>query len=146
VVLQVRDPNAGGAAGDDVIFVVLTGTPAAVPAAPSIPDTAISLATVLVPAAAASIVNANITDTRTKAVAGIPLDLGNITDVDITSVTDGDILQYDSGAGEWQNVAAEIDRLVDVTITSVKKDDTLHYDGSSWINRKPADPFLLMGA
>ena len=115
VVLQVRDPNAGGPAGDDVVLVVLTGTPAAAPVAPTTPDSAISLATVAVGAAVTSIFNANITDTRpfTSNPLAPPPALDDLTDVDVPSPL---------------------------------KDETLVYDGTMWVNRKPSDPFFLMGA
>lgn len=45
----------------------MTGTPAGSPSAPALPNNAISLATVAVAAAAASITNANITDLRPRA-------------------------------------------------------------------------------
>lgn len=67
VVLEVRDTNAGGATGDDANLRVIEGTPAGAPTAPAIPDTAISLATIAVAAAATSIVNANITSTISNA-------------------------------------------------------------------------------
>lgn len=46
---------------------VMTGTPAASPVAPTLPNNAISLATIAVAAGSTSVVNANITDTRTQA-------------------------------------------------------------------------------
>lgn len=49
---------------------VITGTPAASPAAPALPTNAISLATVAVAALASSITNANITNLRTQAWIG----------------------------------------------------------------------------
>lgn len=69
VVLEVRDTNAGGPAGDDSNLRVIEGTPAGSPSAPAIPDTAISLATISVAAAASSIVDANITSTISNASA-----------------------------------------------------------------------------
>lgn len=66
VVVQVNDPTAGGAAGDDFTVEVLAGTPGA-GAPPALPDSAISLATISVANGATSIVDANITDTRPNA-------------------------------------------------------------------------------
>src|SRR5207253_1018585 len=48
VYLQVRDPDAGGSAGDDAIFGIVSGTAAASPVAPALPSTAIELARVTV--------------------------------------------------------------------------------------------------
>ena len=74
VVIQVRDTNYGEAASDARITVV-TGTPAASPAVPSLASfpNALVLVQVAVAAATTTIVNANITDRRTyaSAVGGI---------------------------------------------------------------------------
>ena len=51
----------------DVILQVITGTPAASPSAPATPASSLVLATVAVAAGATSILNANITDARTRA-------------------------------------------------------------------------------
>jgi hypothetical protein len=68
VCLQTRDSNyaTGGGATDARLFVI-TGTPAASPSDPTIPANCLVLARVAVAAAAASIVNANITDLRPRA-------------------------------------------------------------------------------
>jgi hypothetical protein len=66
VVAQVRDSNYSGAANDARLFVV-TGIPAGVPVDPAIPDSCLVLARVTVGAGVTSIVNANITDLRTRA-------------------------------------------------------------------------------
>ena len=62
--IQLRDPSAGGAAGRDSVFAVVSGDAAADPAAPSVPDSFLPLASVLVPAGAVSISDADITDAR----------------------------------------------------------------------------------
>ena len=64
ICVTVRDPNAGGQAGDDFVIEVITGTPSGVPSAPATPDSAIKIAEVAVGAAATSILNADITDFR----------------------------------------------------------------------------------
>ena len=70
VVAQVRDANYSGASNDARLTVV-TGTPAASPAVPSLTSypNCVVLAQVAVAAAAGSIVTANITDKRTFAYA-----------------------------------------------------------------------------
>ena len=152
VVLQVRDPNAGGPAGDDVVFTILTGTPAAVPVAPTLPDTAISLATIEVEAAVSSIFDADITDTRAFAANPLapPPALDDLTDVDASTPGDGDLLQYESGSGSWQSVPGELDRLTDVELTAPEDGEVLTYDGAQWVNQQPPAPFralfFLMGA
>lgn len=81
VVATVQDAYYTGSA-NDVIFQVITGTPAGSPVAPATPANSISLATVQVPAAAGSIVSGNITDTRTLVTTNLPIG-------DITGVTAG---------------------------------------------------------
>jgi hypothetical protein len=72
VVLEIRDTNAGGPAGDDASLRVIEGTPAGSPTAPALPDSAISLALIDVAAAATSILDANITDTQAFAQGILP--------------------------------------------------------------------------
>lgn len=69
--------------------------------------------------------------------------LDDLSDVVITSPTDGDILSYDSGSGDWINVvesAHALDDLTDVVITSPSDGDVLTYDNASgdWINSAPS--------
>lgn len=79
VCATVRDAYYSGAY-NDVILQVVAGTPASSPVAPSLPDNSISLATVAVAANAASITNANITDTRVLVTTNIP-EIGDISAV-----------------------------------------------------------------
>lgn len=65
--IQLRDPSEGGSAGRDAVFSVVSGTAAASPAAPSVPDSFLLLASVLVPAGATSIDDGDITDERSPA-------------------------------------------------------------------------------
>lgn len=80
VIAEVRDTLFGGAANDWRLSVV-TGTPAASPADPSVPNTALVLARVAVAAGATSVTNANITDLRARAGAV------GVSDVICTSTT-----------------------------------------------------------
>jgi hypothetical protein len=64
VVAEVRDPNAGGVAGDDWQFRVVEGTPDAAPVVPSVPDSAIALAEIVVGAGVTSIQDVSLTDRR----------------------------------------------------------------------------------
>lgn len=66
VVAQVRDAFYSGAS-DDWQLAVLTGTAAATPAEPAVPDNALVLARIDVAAGAGSVTNADITDRRTQA-------------------------------------------------------------------------------
>jgi len=67
VVLKVRDSNAGVGSDDDAIFQVIAGTPSGSPVDPAVPDSAIVLARVRVPAATGSITNSLIDDLRVEA-------------------------------------------------------------------------------
>lgn len=64
IVLRIRDPLAGGAAGNDAILEVVSGAVAGAPVPPAIPNSAIELARVLVAAGTVAITNAMITDRR----------------------------------------------------------------------------------
>ncbi len=72
VCLTIRDAAYAGAS-NDCILQVIAGTAAASPTAPATPASSLVLATVAVAAAATTIVNANITDTRSRAQMGLPL-------------------------------------------------------------------------
>jgi len=65
VTAQVYDATDISGAVNAWALIVITGTPAASPAAPSLPLNALSLATITVAAGVTTIVNANITDART---------------------------------------------------------------------------------
>lgn len=67
VCMTVRDNTAAGGGFNDCILQVIAGTPSGSPAAPALPVSSLSLGTIAVAALASSIVNANITDTRTRA-------------------------------------------------------------------------------
>lgn len=67
IVVTVQDAYYGGTANNQVIFQAITGTPAGSPVAPSAPANSITLALVSVAANATSILNANITDSRSYA-------------------------------------------------------------------------------
>jgi hypothetical protein len=69
VIAQIHDPAYG--AGDNLwSFQVIAGTPAGSPVAPAVPNSALLLATVSVPANDTTITNDQITDNRTAAVQG----------------------------------------------------------------------------
>lgn len=68
VVLQVRDPNAGGVAGDDARIFVVQGTASSTPVDPTPPASSLVLARVRVPAGTGAITAANIDDLRAYAI------------------------------------------------------------------------------
>lgn len=67
VVVQVRDPNAGGPAGDDARVFVVQGTASPTPVDPTIPTSSIPLARVRVPSGTGSITNSLIDNLRVEA-------------------------------------------------------------------------------
>jgi len=67
VIVQVRDTNAGGPAGDDARVFVVQGTASATPVDPTIPTSSIPLARVRVPSGTGSITNALIDNLRVEA-------------------------------------------------------------------------------
>lgn len=88
VVMTINDAYYSGST-NDVTIGVIAGTAAASPVAPATPTNSISLATIAVAAGATTIVNANITDTRTRAdrdemvlstsaTTGVPLIIQNV--------------------------------------------------------------------
>jgi hypothetical protein len=64
-------------------------------------------------------------------------ELAELTDVDLSGLSDGDALVYDSGSGKWipgtVAGASELDDLSDVDIPSPSLGDVLTYDGTKWI-------------
>ena len=101
IVLQVRDPNATGPAGDDAIITVVAGTPSLTPVDPAIPASALVLARVRVPAGTSAIINSLIDDLRVASeLAHDLIPAGSVTVADLSSsVTEalaptGSIMQY----------------------------------------------------
>ena len=77
IVVEVRDPNATGPAGDDARILVVAGTASASPVDPTVPDTCLVLARVRVPSGTGSITAGLIDDLRASAdsqhdVLGVP--------------------------------------------------------------------------
>ncbi len=96
IVLQVRDSNSGVGANDDAILDVILGTPGSSPVDPAIPDTALVLARVRVPAGTGSIINSLIDDLRVRTTANFD----SVPDGSITSakIANGAIVDADVNA------------------------------------------------
>lgn len=71
----------------------------------------------------------------------IPEDLADLGDVNITSLSDDQVLKYDANSGKWINStggggggASDLNDLDDVTITSPAENQVLKYNGTQWVN------------
>ena len=64
--------------------------------------------------------------------------LAGLTDVDVTGVSDGQVLKYDDDTGEWipanDQSATSLGNLDDVSITTPADREALIYDGGNWVN------------
>lgn len=65
--------------------------------------------------------------------------LASMSDVDLTSPTNNQVLKYDAATQKWVNGtggggADALDDLTDVTLTSPASGQALVYDGSKWVN------------
>jgi hypothetical protein len=86
IVLEVRDPNATGPAGDDVRLLVVVGTPDVSPVDPTPPVTSLVLARVRVPAATGSIDASLIDDLRVQSDFQHPTGTAGLQDGAVTTV------------------------------------------------------------
>jgi len=59
-------------------------------------------------------------------------DLGDLNDVDLSTLVNNDVLQYDGT--KWVNTQLPLDELSDVTLTSNKISQSLLYNGTAWVN------------
>ena len=76
--------------------------------------------------------------------------ISNLGDVDLTGLTDGDILYWDQSGNTWAVTAqgvvySTLGSLTDVTITSVGAGEVLGYNGG-WINRTLAEAGIAASA
>lgn len=64
--------------------------------------------------------------------------LAGLTDVDVTGVTDGQVLKYDDATGEWipanDQSATSLGNLDDVSLATPSNREALIYDGDNWVN------------
>ena len=65
--------------------------------------------------------------------------VSGLGDVTLTSVTTGDLLQYDGT--DWVNATTELNDNTDVSLTSPTSGQVLKYDGTEWINDTDAAGF-----
>jgi hypothetical protein len=64
VIVQARGNDLDGGANNDFVFTTVTGTAAASPTVPAVPNNAVALAQIYVPGGSASVTAGNITDVR----------------------------------------------------------------------------------
>lgn len=74
--------------------------------------------------------------------AGDTIDLGDLDDVDVVGVTNGQFLKYDSALGKWipetsSATVASLSAIDDVSISSIQDGDTIQYDSTNevWVNQ-----------
>lgn len=65
--------------------------------------------------------------------------LGELSDVDTTGVTHGQVIAYDAAAQEWQPAddaggVTQLGQLTDVILGNVEAGELLKYDGGEWVN------------
>jgi hypothetical protein len=119
LVLLVNDPTAGGEAGDNAVFDVITGTVAGTAVPPSVPDTAIPLAEVLRLSTDTTIVDARITDRRpTSSTQNYTVN----SQFEILTTSERNALTPFAG----QVIFNSTDEVVQ------------YYDGTGWVNVEPA--------
>ncbi len=111
IVVEVRDPNATGPAGDDARLFVVQGTPSGSPVDPIPPDTCLVLARVRVPSGTGSIDSSLIDDLRVQAdfagqIGTTSLQDGAVTDVKIASVDGSKITTGTVAAARIANLDA----------------------------------------
>lgn len=132
--IQLRDPSEGGSAGRDAIFSVVTGTAASSPSAPAAPDSFLTLALVSVAAGATSIVNANITDSRTHAT--LVHDVVGTDAVDNAAIVAGAVTLAEQATVQGCSVTRSTNQTLsastttDVTYTAETYDNGGFYPGS----------------
>ena len=85
-------------------------------------------------------------------IPAIPDDLNDLSDVDISSVSDAQVLTYDAISGKWVNATSPtgvtaLSQLSDVTIASASVGNVLTYDSTSgkWVNEAPSGVTTLSG-
>jgi hypothetical protein len=77
--------------------------------------------------------------TKATILSGLPEDLEDLADVNISGLTNGQILRYDSTTGKWENTDQgnlDLDDLNDVSIVSPSNGQVLFYNSSTskWEN------------
>lgn len=162
----VGDATVDGTAGNTVTDRIATAVSSLVDSAPAALDTLNELAaalgddasfsTTITNSIAAKADSASPSFTGTVDFSGATvsgLNLTNLSDVTITTPSEGQALVYDSASGEWINEtpASTLPDLTDVTITSAVDGEVLTYNSGTWENQAIAvpesrpHPFVMIG-
>ena len=69
--------------------------------------------------------------------------LGQLSDVDLTGLSNGDVLSYNSTSGKWEAGTSPapsiaLNDLTDVTITGAATGEVLRYNGTAWVDAQLA--------
>ena len=69
--------------------------------------------------------------------------IGDLSDVDVTGVSNNDVLVYNSTSGNWEAGTSPapsiaLNDLTDVTITGAATGEVLRYDGANWVDAQLA--------
>lgn len=136
VSLVVSDSAYAGAT-NTAAFVVTAGTAAAVPVAPSAPASSISLATIAVGAGVTSILNANITDVRTRA--------AHLDTFFQASAVGSDSMVIQALNGQTSNLLSVLDA-TGAVVNGFDSTGTLIGAGGSGGGGSINEVFMLMGA
>ena len=138
IVVTVQDSFYGGTANNQVIFQALTGTPNASPVAPAVPNNSISLALIAVAANQTTVVNGNITDTRTTA---------QLSEAQITASNTAPNTLLLNGVAGQTGKALRINDSTGTQKFAVAVDGTLTFqDGSTQTTAATFDPNLVINA
>lgn len=123
VVLKVRDQNAGVGSDNDALIQVVAGTASSTPVDPAVPDTALVLARVRVPAGTGSITNSLIDDLRPRSnppyQAVPPLTVGTSELIDL-NVTTAKLANLSVTTGKIADLNVTEGKIADSSITSAK--------------------------
>lgn len=135
ICVTVQDSFYSGA-NNQVIFEAVTGTPSASPVLPAAPANSITLATISVAANATTIVNGNITDTRTRA---------QFTDSQFTAEDVAANTVVINGIGSQTGKALRINDSTGTQKFAVAVDGTLTFqDGTTQTTAATYDPNLII--
>jgi hypothetical protein len=67
----------------------------------------------------------------------VPTKLAQLTDVTLGSITNKQVLRYDSASGKWLNATEHLSDLSDVNTTGLTTGQLLQFNGTSWVPHTP---------